>query len=75
MSTKQVDKARENKTRRSAKEQGYILRKSRARKWSIDNQQGYMVVNKKNIVAAGSSYDLSLDEVEAFLLNAVRLAP
>ena len=61
------DKARESKLRREAKKQGYVLKKSRAREWSVNNQQGYMIVNERNVIEAGSDFDLTLDQVESFL--------
>jgi hypothetical protein len=62
------EKVREIKLRRWASRLGLVLHKSRARKWSIDNYQKYMIVNPyTNIIVAGQRYDLTLDAVEAFL--------
>ncbi len=58
-------KAREQRCRRALDEMGYLLHKSRARHWSIDNQCGYMVVDYRiNGVVAGSRYELTLEDVE-----------
>lgn len=62
------EKTRENYYRRMAERQGLTLKKSRARKWSIDNYQGYMIVNAfLNTIEAGQKFDLSLDEVAEYL--------
>jgi hypothetical protein len=61
------EKVRENYLRRSAKRQGFILQKSRAKKWSIDNYQEWRIIDFDNIIRAGEKFNLSLDEVEAFL--------
>ena len=47
---------------------GYSLIRSTSRKWSFDNQLGYMIVdNNTNACVAGNRFDLSLDDVKAFL--------
>ncbi len=57
--------AREARLRRSLAKRGAILRKSRARNWSSDNCQGYMIVDAHlNAVITGERFDLSLDDVE-----------
>jgi hypothetical protein len=62
------EKVRENKARRQAWRQGFILRKSRARKWSGNNYQGYMIIYAyTNYIEAGEKFDLSLEQVEEFL--------
>jgi hypothetical protein len=60
-------KSREISLRRKAGRLGYSVRRSR---WqlSVDNDGGYMLVDSEsNSVAAGSRFELSLDDVEAFL--------
>jgi hypothetical protein len=62
------EKVRENRLRRIAERQGYVLKKSRARQWNVNDLQGYMIVDAQyNVVAAGSRFELSLDDVEQFL--------
>lgn len=62
------DKVRENYLRRMAKRQGLELQKSKARKWSIDNHQGYRIIDPTvNRIEAGEKYNLTLDEVERYL--------
>jgi len=56
---------RESRFRRSLAKDGMILRKSRSRTWTVDNHQGYMIVDAdRNAVVAGGRFDLSLDDVE-----------
>ena len=63
-----TDKARENALRRQAKRLGLVLRKSRARHWSLHNQGGYMVIDAEyNAVAQGSDFELTLDDVAEYL--------
>jgi hypothetical protein len=62
------EKVRENYYRRRAKRLGLVLRKSKAKRWSLTNQQGYMIVDEhRNLVIYGDRYDLNLDEVQEFL--------
>jgi hypothetical protein len=54
--------------RRIAKQLGLELKKSRGRKWSIDNQLGYRIINPStNTILLGEKYDLDLSEVASFL--------
>lgn len=64
---KENEKGREQRLRRLAKKNGCVLRKSRAHQWSINNQQGYMIINERNFVELGGNFELSLDDVEKFL--------
>ena len=49
-------------------EMGYSLIKSTARKWSFDNQCGYMIRNDAiNTCVAGRRFELSLDDVQSWL--------
>jgi hypothetical protein len=62
------EKVREIRLRNWATRLGLSLHKSRARHWSINNHQRYMIVNPNlKKVFAGEHYDLSLDDVEEFL--------
>ncbi|HTQ40087.1 MAG TPA: hypothetical protein VMJ32_13765 [Pirellulales bacterium] len=61
------EKSREISLRRKAGRFGYLVRRSR-RQLSVDNEGGYMLVDiESNSVAAGSRFELSLDDLEAFL--------
>jgi hypothetical protein len=67
-SVSSADAAREARARRLARRQGYVLRKDRARSFSVDHMGGYMVIDAAiNGIVAGQRYDLSLGEVEDFL--------
>lgn len=62
------EKTRENYYRRMAARQGLFLAKSKAKKWSIDDYQGYRIVDlQTNAVVTGEKFDLSLDDVARFL--------
>lgn len=63
-----IDKVAENALRRRAKRLGVILIKSRARLWSIDNQQGYRIVDsREGNLLSGEKFDLDPDQVASFL--------
>ena len=56
---------REGRVRRMLRKDGYVLRKSRARTWTLDNQLGYMIIDPAlNIPCAGFRFDADLEEVE-----------
>ena len=58
----------EQKLRRALTKEGYQLCKSRARNWSVDDQQGYRIVNPYyNVVVAGPRFEMSLNDVLAFV--------
>lgn len=62
-----VYKNKEQQLHRALRKEGYSLRKSR-KAVSIDNLGGYMIVNSyRNVVVAGSRYELSLDDVADWL--------
>jgi hypothetical protein len=62
------EKGRENRLRRQAGRLGLVLRKSRARLWSLDNRGEYMVIDaNSNFIVAGEKFDRSLDQVAKFL--------
>jgi hypothetical protein len=66
---KQDLKVRENRLRRMAERQGLALEKSRARYWRVDDHGGYRVVDGSNSVKAGGRYELTLNEVEKYLVG------
>ena len=61
-------KARESRFRRRARRLGFVLRKSRAKVWRLDDRQGYVLLDPDTgIQQAGFYWDFDLDEVEEFL--------
>lgn len=65
------NKTRENRLRRRLAHEGYALRKSRDRSPHVDNLGGYMIVDAgRNFIVAGQRYDLDLDDVEEWLVEA-----
>jgi hypothetical protein len=63
-----AEKVRENSLRRRARRFGLVLRKSRARLWSMDNRGEYMVIHaNSNTIVAGEKFDRNLDQVAEFL--------
>lgn len=71
MAAREADKVRENRLRRMAERQGYMLQKSRRRDPRAIDYGGYMIVdpNANAIVAGGemNGYSMSLDEVQTWL--------
>lgn len=67
MEKTKIDKVRENFSRRRAARLGLMLKKSRGKKWSIDNKGGYSLITFDNIIHAGEKYDLTIEQVEALL--------
>lgn len=62
------EKNKEQQLRRALYKMGYHLQKSLARNWSCDNQCGYRVTDAfNNAVVSGERYDLTLEDVEAFV--------
>lgn len=59
-----TDKVRENRARRWAKRLGCRLIRSRARLLHINNRGLYQLIDDRNIVIAGESFDCSLDDIE-----------
>jgi len=58
---------REQRLRRLASRRDLILRKDRARSWNPDHQGGWMICDPyTNTIVAGSRFELSLDDVEAW---------
>jgi len=64
-----ADKSHENRLRRLADRNGFRLRKGRIGKYfNVNNYGEYLLVDlETNVVAIGSDYDASLDEIEEFL--------
>lgn len=61
---------KESMLRRALNKAGYSLRKSRQQFISINNLGGYMIVDTNhNAIVAGSRFELSLDDVAAFILE------
>ena len=66
------EKVRENKMRRAAKRQGFILRKSRAKYVYPHSKDfgGYMILDASiGYIVIGERFGLSLEDVEEFLMN------
>lgn len=62
------ERNREARARRKAKARGWWLKKSRVRTTNIDNWGGYMIIDPYgNFVVRGPRWDMTLDQVEAFL--------
>ena len=63
-----MSKKTENQLRRVLQREGYILHKSRVKDPTYHNMGGYMIVIAAiNGVAAGSRFELSLDDVREFV--------
>jgi len=67
MDTMKTDKVRENFSRRRADRLGLMLKKSRGKRWSVDNQLGYMLVDFNNFIEAGEKFDLTIEQIETLL--------
>ncbi len=66
---KGADKVRENRLRRMAGRQGFVLVKSRRRDPRAVDYGGYWLVDPRaNALVAGEQFGLDLDEVERELL-------
>jgi len=51
------------RARRTALRVGLLARKSRKRRDSWENQGGFMLVDSRNCLAAGSQFDMSAEDV------------
>jgi len=61
----------ERKVRRRAWRQGFVIRK-----WSSGDREGWRIVNAKTrAIEAGEQFDLTIEEVEAFLSAQVKVSP
>ena len=64
----EIDKVRENYLRRWAGRLGMLLKKSRGRLWSVENQGGYMIVDPAgSSILHGERYELTIEDVERIL--------
>jgi hypothetical protein len=68
------EQSRERRGRRALARQGYALHKSRRRApiggpVNGDDLGGYMIVSERNWIAAGSRFDLDLDDVERWIAD------
>lgn len=69
------NKANENYYRRLAKRVNLLLEKSRARKWAINNRQGWRILDpQNNLIIAGQKWDLTIDEAAEVLEDILDLA-
>jgi hypothetical protein len=60
----------ESQLKKLLAKKGYTLKKSKAKQINIDDFCGYMIVlTEMNAIIAGSRFELTLEEVEAFLNN------
>jgi hypothetical protein len=67
-STEKLEIRREGRLRRQMHREGFVLRKSRVRNPHVHDLGGYMILDgSSNTVAAGSNFDLDLDDVEQWL--------
>jgi len=65
------EKREDSRLRKMAARRGYQLCKSRERTTHANNHGGYMIVEvERNTIAAGPDFDMSLEEVKAFLSDA-----
>ena len=60
----------ESQLKKLLAKKSYMLKKSRIKEINADNEGGYMILfSESNAVAAGSRFELTLDDVETFLNN------
>ncbi len=63
-----IEAQQESRIRKLARRRGYLVRKSRARKYLHGNNRGaYMLMSMRNVVVLGERFDASLDDIAAFL--------
>jgi hypothetical protein len=63
-----TNKTYENYHRRQAKRLDLLLEKSYARKWYVNNQQGWRIIDPStNTILAGEKYELTIEEAAKFL--------
>ena len=61
---------REKNIRASAKVLGLIVKKSRARKWSLNNQLQYQILDSNNAtILLGENFNSHIEQVEKFLCD------
>jgi hypothetical protein len=62
--------SREERCRRALRRDGLILLESRARAAHASGRGRYMIVDGNNCVFAGARYELTLEDVEAWIAAA-----
>jgi hypothetical protein len=62
-----TETARVASARRSLAKEGYKLEKSRVRNPHINNQGGFQIIDECNVIADGSNYELTVDQVASFV--------
>jgi hypothetical protein len=63
----QDDKVHQNLLRRWAKRLNLTLKKSRGKRWSVNDQGGYMLIDQNNNILCGEKFDKSIDDIERYL--------
>jgi hypothetical protein len=58
---------REERCRRALRRDGFVLLESRTRQLSESDRGGYRIVDENNCLYAGARYELTLDDVEAWV--------
>ena len=67
-----TEKSLENRIRILAHQQGYTIQKSRAQSYSLNDQQGYRIVDMySGCVEHGANFELSLEDVEKFIMEGI----
>lgn len=64
-----MEKTQESRIRRLARRHGYLVRKSRARKYvpTMNDFGEYMLIEpNRNLVVLGERFNASLDDIETF---------
>jgi hypothetical protein len=61
------DKVYEKYYRRQHKRLNLLLEKSYARKWYVNNQQGWRIVDATGKILAAEKYDLTIEEAAKYL--------
>jgi len=65
-----MSKSHENRVRRLAQREGYVVRKSRVRDWRYDDQGEFRLIEPtRNLCVLGSRFDATLDDIEAWLTD------
>ena len=67
-----TEKSLENRIRKLANSQGYTIQKSRAQIYSLNDQQGYRIVDMySGCVEHGANFELSLEDVKKFIMEGI----
>jgi hypothetical protein len=68
--------ALESRARRVAQKCGYVARKSRLRRDSVDNRGGFMIIDSRyNVPVAGLHYELTAEDVIEWCQERAPVAP